>query len=534
MNISRMILRCQRSLVQTSLTGAMLCAVGCQTFRYGESEGKGPLAATPISAETSIDGVKGPLEKQLLANRSQSIVDLAAHQNTPDFQEYLAARQLYDAGKYAEAEKAFKELADRLELDENGQYRKRRFSNWYKPLSERAASYTDGPIREDAVFMVAECRYQQKEYPGAQDMYLGLLKVYPHTRHLETSTQRLYDIARIWMQFKPTTNKDVELAAYEDTGRASKPKVVVDPDYDRPSFFNLTDRKRPFTDTEGRALECLKAIWLNDPTGPLADDALMLTASHYLRTGRNFEAAETYRLLREEFPDSPHVKDAYLLGAYVTQASYQGAHYDGKELSEARQLRLIALNSLGNLDADERKRLETELQQVDDATVARDFAGALYWLNRGRFEAVEMHCHHIINTYPSSKYAGKARGLLSLLPQYKDQNTLLLAMQHITADDIPSIDNMPSQTAEAPSMPQQRQQPQTRPAPAAPEPPEEESKPRYFPSWGIPKLKPIPIPGFQNDEPAPPEPEDAPPFNPSPGEKTPGRATLTLGEEPQK
>src|SRR5690606_41681136 len=64
----------------------------------------------------------------------------------------------------------------------------------------------------------------------------------------------------------------------------------------------------PYTTLFRSAIQSLKTIWMNDPTGPLADDALMLTATYYLRKGDFLEADHFFTILREEFPKSPHLQ----------------------------------------------------------------------------------------------------------------------------------------------------------------------------------------------------------------------------------
>ncbi|MGV2334992.1 MAG UNVERIFIED_CONTAM: hypothetical protein LVR18_13085 [Planctomycetaceae bacterium] len=71
---------------------------------------------------------------------------------------------------------------------------------------------------------------------------------------------------------------------------------------------------------------------MNDPTGPLADDALMLTATYYQRHSNYVEADRYYEILRDEYPDSRHLEAAFVLGADVKQMSYQGAYYEGEDL----------------------------------------------------------------------------------------------------------------------------------------------------------------------------------------------------------
>ena len=520
---------------------ALSCALGCSTG----SAFKSPRSLfTPSTEGASIDDVQGPLERNVrTASHEQSSANARAI-NSTGFREYEAARELYEQENYAAAEKAFKKISDEHAVDDSGFFRKRKLKNLFSTRSELEASYYDNPLVEDSLFMLAESRYRQNKLPGAEDVYLQLLKQYPNTRHLDASTKRLFDIALTWMQFKSTTAGEVEMASHSDTGRAGAPKVVRNEDYQRPGFFNLTDRSRPYTDTEGRALEALKAIWLNDPTGPLADDALMLTASHYLRVGRYTEAAETFKLLREEFPNSPHLKDAYILGAYVTQASYQGAEYDEKNLERSRQLRQTALNVFQDLTPEERTRLQGELEKVDDAVVAREFERALFWLHKGRIDAVEMSCYHIINKYPQSKYAGKARGLLKKLPEYRNQNTLLLALQGISIDDIESIDDptfvppdsRPAQPPARSTTPQTAPQSVTpapnssaTPRPAEPAPADDRpGRPRYLPAMEMPKLKPIPVPKLWPEK----TPEtDAPPAKSADPAASPGRVNLTLGSD---
>ncbi|MBL4885582.1 MAG: tetratricopeptide repeat protein [Planctomycetaceae bacterium] len=506
---------------KAGLAGLLLCcAVGCQSMMPGSNS---VAMHDPFSdgyQETaSIDDIKGPMQRILQAGHDDQS-KLLQSENSKGFIQYNSAQQLFDQGNYAAAEKAFDQIADDHSLDDSGFLRKRKWKDILKSRNELKAHYSDSPLREDSLFMLAESQYKQGELPGAETNYLNLLQEFPNTRHMDKATRRLFDIAMVWMDFKVTRTGDVALAAYTDNGPSSKPEVIKNKEYERPSFFNLTDKKRPFTDTQGRALEALKAIWLNDPTGDLADDALMLTASHYLRTGRYDEAAETYQLLRNEFQDSEHTKDAYVLGAYVSQASYQGAAYDGKNLTESRQLQMTALNIFPDMPAEEKKRLEQGLQKIDDAIVARDFNNAIVWLRKGEFKSVEMICYHIINTYPGSKYADKARGLLVKLPEYQTKNTLLLALDGVNADSIVPLKQLPPSLAPIP-------QPQIAK-------PKESKPPTRLPGYRLPPLNSIPVPNllpsWSNDQ---PKEIDTEQNQPSSEENTsePGRVSLTLGQE---
>lgn len=355
--------------------------------------------------------------------------------------EYVKANAAYKAGDFSEAEKRFKRIVDIYEHDEFGM-RKRTFRNWMNP-KVRESHYIDNPLREDALFYMAESRYQQQKFPGAGDAYLRLLNAYPSSRHMDTATRRMFAIAGLWMELKVTDSGDIVPASYEPDGKTEPPKIHEQDHVDRPSFINLTDGKRPGIDIEGRALELLKSIWLHDPTGPLADDALMLTASHQLRVGHHADAKETYRLLREEYPNSPHFKDAFILGSYVTQASYLGSDYDGKSLVEARNLKATALRIFNELTPEERSRLQTELNKIDEAAVKRDYDRALFYMKKQKYNAVVIYCTEIIRNYPNSEYAGKAKQLMADLENRKKQNPLLAAVRSQFSSDEPTPNTQP-------------------------------------------------------------------------------------------
>jgi len=116
-----------------------------------------------------------------------------------------------------------------------------------------------------------------------------------------------------------------------------------------------------------------------------------------------------YKLLREQYPDSPHFQDAHLLGAYVTMASYEGSTYDGAPLTEAKQLKQAALQLFPNINEEERARLEKEVHRLDEAEVGRLWDKVEFYKAKNQPQSVAVYCHALINTYPESKYAEQAR-----------------------------------------------------------------------------------------------------------------------------
>ncbi|MCA9027368.1 MAG: outer membrane protein assembly factor BamD [Planctomycetaceae bacterium] len=360
----------------------------------------------------SIDGIMGPTERELKQasweQQKREAVASGGEFAIEGLAEYEAAEKLYDAGNYRAAEKAFKKLAKARH--------KRGLTFWQSAteslksgISDPAANSFGDPIEEDALFMVAESQFRQKKYSWAQDSYDRLLERYPSSRHLDDVTRRMFAIAQSWMGFPDAHDDNVELASGEL--QKTNPRTG-DRNFEKPSFFNLADDSRPLFDTGGRALQALQTIWLHDANGPLADDALMLTANYHLQTGDFVEAARVYQLLREQYPDSPHFKDAYLLDSHVRLAAYEGPGYDDKSLNSSKDLKETAQRLFPDLDPAQRQKLSEELERISVIEIQREWHKVEFYQSKQNEAAVVLHCNYIINKYPDSQYAEQARKTL--------------------------------------------------------------------------------------------------------------------------
>lgn len=377
----------------------------------------------------SIAGVQGPTERRLNAanweRKKSELLREGDAATTAALTNFDAAQALFDAGKFSEAEKSFAKIAkERRDMHENFFARFRRAWGVKKENSgDIYATYGDA-IEEDAMFMVAESQYAQKKYPDAEKGYQELLVKYPSTRYLDPVTNKLFRIARYWLDFPEdvktasTENGKVQVASHEqELGQMEQPDKKPSVTTRVPVLPNMTDKTRPLFDTYGRGKQALRSIWLHDATGPLADDALMLAANHSLRTEDYVEAARLYALLREQYPDSHHLKDAYLLGSHVSLASYLGPAYDGKTLETSRELKQDMLTLFPDLTPTQRKQLEDEVARLQEAEVARLWDLVEFYRVKRMYPAVKLHCYLIINRHPDSKYAAKAREELQIVAE---------------------------------------------------------------------------------------------------------------------
>lgn len=327
-----------------------------------------------------------------------------------------AERQLQER-QFAKAEKAF----NAGELDEAARLlkplTKKKNENFWSKLwlsnFEADLRQDHNRVREDSLFLLAETYHKQEKYSKAKDNYEALLKDYPSTRHLNTSTKRMFDIARTWLGMpKFATTSEITTVNLEDPQSTPTPKREKPP-HSAILVPNLFDKTRPAFDTPGHALEALKAIWLYDPRGPLADDAIMLTASHHLRTGNYQDADRYFSMLREEYPQSTHLQTSFVLGSHVKLMSYQGAGYDEKQLEDARLLKESTLRLFPNLP--EKERLKDELAKIEEARAQRLWDLVELYGRKSKPKSQIIYAEELVQNFPKSKYAPKAREVLARL-----------------------------------------------------------------------------------------------------------------------
>jgi len=430
-----------------------------QLAATSKRQAEGP---TEASSEA---GYMGPMERALKRSswdrQKRDAVASGDALSIDGLPEYQAAESLYLDGKFVEAEKAFQKLAKtrRSSHETFGM----KVERWWGVKSTASldtyANFGD-PIEEDALFMKAECQFEQTRFAKAQDSYDDLLNRYPSTRHLDAVSRRYFQIARIWLGFPEKAEETGDAQVVSDSTEEEVEDFANVDSFYIPIVPNFLDKSRPAFDTRGRALQALRSVWLHDATGPLADDALMVSASFHLRTQDFEESARLYKLLREQYPESPHFRDAFLLGSHVTLASYQGSNYDGQNLSEAIELKEAALRIFPDLTEEERNRLGSELGKMHDAEVARIWDRVEYFQAKQAPESVAVYCKILINRFPDTEYAERGRKILEYQAHTRQRRMLSLP-QMATKPTEPA----PPETGEA----------------AAPTEVEEEKAPLRFP-----------------------------------------------------
>ncbi len=185
---------------------------------------------------------------------------------------------------------------------------------------------------------------------------------------------------------------------------------------------NVIDKRLPLFDTLGRAIKTYENIRLNDPTGPLADDAIMATANSYFRRGRWNDADYQYDLLRKEYPRSDHLQNAYVLGLQCKIHRYQGPDYDGTPLEEAQQLVKAQKQQFGReLDADYKKSLAENEGQIEHALATREMTMAQHFDEIEEYGSAKFYYGQVLKNYPTTPLGEQARERLATLGGLPDR-----------------------------------------------------------------------------------------------------------------
>ena len=279
---------------------------------------------------------------------------------------------------------------DGLEL-----FEQKKYDEAAAKFSEAADRWPDTPLQEDALFMLGESYFFADRYPSANDAYGQLVKQYQYTRHLDVVVKRLFAIGRYWE----------EASATESSW----------------SLFNLTDKSRPWVDTFGYAIKSYDTIRLNDPTGPVADEAIMASGNAYFKRSRFEEAAYQYDLIRKEYPKSHYLVKAHVLGMKSKMNIYQGPMYDGAVLSEADQIAKQAITQLGPQLGDERQYVLETRNQITEEMANRDWTLGQFYETKQCYGAAKYYYQALIKEHPRTQMAQAAQKRLDEIKDFPDQ-----------------------------------------------------------------------------------------------------------------
>jgi outer membrane protein assembly factor BamD (BamD/ComL family) len=274
-------------------------------------------------------------------------------------------------------------------------YRKKKYHDAAAKYAAAADRLPDSTLEENALFSEGEAWFFANEYSKANDAYGELAKKYSNTRFMNLAVAREFTIAVYWEQYANF-----------------KPQFVF-----TPNFF---DKTRPMFDTWGNAIRDYDLVRINDPRGPFADEAIMLTANAHFLKNHYEEADYSYTLLRNEYPKSKHQLDAHLLGIQAKLRRYQGPGYDDRPLKDAEKLIDQTLAQFGSELGAERERLVTAKGEIHAQQALRDWSVAQFYEKGEHYASAKLYYNDIVKTYPETKLAEAAQTRLAAIGPLPD------------------------------------------------------------------------------------------------------------------
>jgi tetratricopeptide (TPR) repeat protein len=298
-------------------------------------------------------------------------------------QELAAALELYRQDKFAAAEKAFHKVAENTKNS---------------PL-----------VAEEARFYEAECLYRQNQHPKACDTYHKTLTDFPAGAFRDQAVHRIFDIANYWLDDTRT-----EMAEYHEKSEGKRSFVI-------PAWFHV-EKQKPFVDEEGRALQALEWVHLNDITGPLADKALFLAGGVKFYREDYREADHYFTQLVEQHKDSPLAPQAIELAIISKHMSTGGPDYDGRKVAEARILVDTALRNYPELAREKSGFLERQLAGISVQQAQKDYKTAEFYRRTGHPGSAFFYYEIVRRRYPGTNFADLATRRMEEIRQQVEEN----------------------------------------------------------------------------------------------------------------
>ncbi len=239
-----------------------------------------------------------------------------------------------------------------------------------------AAKWPDSAMEEQATFFEGESYFFADRYVQANRAFEKLIAQYSGSSFLDRAEERRYVISKYWLELS-----------------------------ENGPMLALNDPKRPRFNVAGEARRVLHNIRLDDPTGKLSDDATFELANAFLKSGRYYEAADTYEDLRRNYPGSKYLFNSHMLELEARLKSYNGPSYDATPLEKSEQLIRTIVRQFPKESQENVKVLEQQAALVNNQLAQRGFELGRYHERRGENRAAQLCYASVAEKYPDTIYS---------------------------------------------------------------------------------------------------------------------------------
>jgi len=234
--------------------------------------------------------------------------------------------------------------------------------------------------------------FQQDQWPKSSDTFHKMLLDFPSGTYRARACKRMFDIANYWCD----DIRKEQVAKREAADKKWSPVLTPVVHF---------EKKKPFLDLEGRALQTLEQVHLNDIGGPLADKALFLAGGIKFYREDYKEADYYYSQLVEQHPNSELAPKAIELGIIAKHLSTGGSDYDGKKVAEARLLVDTAVRAYPELAREKSAFLTRQVTSIDFQQAEKDFNIAEFYRRTKHPGAAYYYFEIGRRAYPNTRFA---------------------------------------------------------------------------------------------------------------------------------
>lgn len=237
------------------------------------------------------------------------------------------------------------------------------------------------PDRDRGVFLLAEAYYQYGDRVRAFYHLDELLDLHPESRLFYPAIEKQYEIA------------DRFLRGYKRR------------------LFGLA-----ILGAEEEGIDMLFRIQERAPGSPLAERALLRSADYYYDRKQYELAADAYSAYARAYPRSPVVPRVKLRQAFASLAQFRGRYYDATPLIDARA-QLGALRKTYP-ELAEKEGISGVIRRIDVSLAGKLYWTANFYRRTNEPRAAAYTYRYLINRYPESNEASRARRRLEHIPQW--------------------------------------------------------------------------------------------------------------------
>jgi outer membrane assembly lipoprotein YfiO len=240
---------------------------------------------------------------------------------------------------------------------------------------------TASPERDRGLFLLAEMYDQVGDKIRAFYHLDELMDFYPESRLFQPSLEKQFAIA------------DSFLKGY------------------RRRFLGM-----PILTGEDEAIEMLFRIQERAPGSPIAERSLLRTADYYYDHGDYDFAVDAYAAYAKTYPRSPDTPGVRLRQAFASLAQFRGKRFDPTPAIDAKA-------QLQDIQAEypelaKREGVAEVLVKIDELLAARIAQTADFYRRTNQPRAQAYNLRYLIDNYPSTEAAAKAKTTLEKMPQW--------------------------------------------------------------------------------------------------------------------